>query len=287
MTQTPPPSSSTPASAPLPAALVMPSEMTHYVIPLGFAHRSAVALLRASLFTRSFTVAFIVVAALYLILMGLDAADIVESGALSWIGLIYFAFMLLIAVLLYAAQRRSTAALLPPGSTLSARFDTPARTAHRPDANSAQLAPAGRLVGPSGSVLLAQNLVLESLKVGGDQLDVARELVVGELDLAHREDDLGTVRMGEHAYRIRDDGPGGQRDVVVEDSQVVALDEPNGHPTHGRLDDEDITLTNHFRLCETRRPPRKVVDIRRILIHGLRRSRDDPTDVMASHTLGH
>jgi len=123
VTQTPPSSSSTPASAPLPAALVMPSEMTHYVIPLGFAHRSAVALLRASLFTRSFTVAFIVVAALYLIIMGLDAADIVESGALSWIGLIYFAFMLLIAVLLYAAQRRSTAALLPPGSTLSARFD--------------------------------------------------------------------------------------------------------------------------------------------------------------------
>jgi len=123
VTQTPPPSSSTPASAPLPAALVMPSEMTHYAIPPGFAHRSAVALLRASLFTRSFTVAFIVVAALYLILMGLDAADIVESGALSWIGLIYFAFMFLIAVLLYAAQRRSTAALLPTGSTLSARFD--------------------------------------------------------------------------------------------------------------------------------------------------------------------
>lgn len=125
MTQTPPPSSSTPASAPLPAALVMPSEMTHYVIPLGFAHRSAVALLRASLFTRSFTAACIVLFALYLVLMGLDAADIVESGSLSWIVPVGFGFgfIFVLAVVIYVAQRRSTTALLPTGSTLSARFD--------------------------------------------------------------------------------------------------------------------------------------------------------------------
>jgi hypothetical protein len=123
VTQTPPPSSSTPASAPLPAALVMPSEMTHYVIPLGFAHRSAVALLRASLFTRSFTAACIVLFALYLVLMGLDAADIVESGSLSWIVPVGFGFIFVLAVVIYVAQRRSTTALLPTGSTLSARFD--------------------------------------------------------------------------------------------------------------------------------------------------------------------
>lgn len=101
----------------------MPSEVTHYAIPPGFAHRSAVALLRASLFTRSFTAACIVVVALYLILIGLDAADIVESGSLSWILPIGFGFIFVLAVVMYVAQRRSTTALLPTGSTLSARFD--------------------------------------------------------------------------------------------------------------------------------------------------------------------
>jgi hypothetical protein len=130
---------------------------------------------------------------------------------------------------------------------------------------------------------LLTNLAFEPFEVGCNQVNVSSECVVIELDLANREHHLGPIRMRQYPNRVRHYGPRRQRHVVIKNAKAISFDESNLHLTHRRIHKQPVTIPDNFSPCKTGRPLRKITDIRCVLVHGIRRRRDDSAYVLTPH----
>lgn len=114
---------------------------------------------------------------------------------------------------------------------------------------------------------MLSNLAFEPLEVGCNQINVSSELVVVELDLPDGEYHLSPIRMRQYPNRVCHHSPGRQRHIMIEHSKLIPFNETNLNPAHRRINQQSLTIPDHFGLCKACRPLRKIPNVRCVLIH--------------------
>src|SRR6266446_6204927 len=127
---------------------------------------------------------------------------------------------------------------------------------------------------------------LEPGEIGGHGISVARKVLIAHTrEPAQREHHLTAASVGNHPHRVVNDLTRGQRDVVIEDTVFIALNEREADPAHRGLHEPSLTYLLDG-APEPGGPPRQVGRVRGVVVNLICGTVDPLADVPRSRSHG-
>ena len=127
---------------------------------------------------------------------------------------------------------------------------------------------------------------LEPGEIGGHGISVARKVLIAHTrEPAQREHHLTAASVGNHPHRVVNDLTRRQRDVVIEDTEFIALNEGEADPAHRGLHEPSLTYLLDG-AAEPRGPLRQVGRVRGVIVNLVCGPIDPLADVPRSRSHG-